>query len=104
MNPPPNSEQLMKRIRVIFGVEQAESDVEHINERYVKADTIEEFVIPISGAEKQLGDPEEAAEFWLTTPNPVFGGQSPRAFIEGTPKQRSFLASVLSSIEDGAFS
>ena len=52
-------------------------------------------------------NPEAAAEAWLGTPNPAFGGLCPRDFLEeegATDDQQAFLNGVLSSLEDGAFS
>ena len=46
----------------------------------------------------------DAADEWLDMPSPTFGGQSPRHFLNGTESQRAFLAGIVDSIEDGAFS
>ena len=51
--------------------------------------------------------PEAAADAWLGTPNPTFGGLCPKEFLkenDATDKQQAFLNGVLSSLEDGAFS
>ena len=105
MNDPPSADQLVERIRVLFGVVPTPL-VAHDppDSPYAIAEDIEVFDIPIPAANVQPVDAAEAAATWLTTPNPSFGGLCPQNLIDGTVAQRAFLAGFLASIEDGAFS
>ncbi len=106
MNGPPDADQLVERVRVLFGVVTLEPEAleQPADSPYAASATIENFHIPIPDSHAQPVDPACAAAAWLTTPNPSFGGVCPQNLIDGTDDQRAFLASVLSSIEDGAFS
>ncbi len=110
MHPPPDIEQ---RIRILFGPAPAFAARPPDGSPYSAAAEVE--TVDISEAASLLAqfgngrvarepDPVAAADAWLDTPNPTFGGLCPRAFLRGTPKQRAFLDGVLSSLEDGAFS
>ena len=97
-----DADQLVERVRVLFGVVTPESEA--ADSPYAASATIENFHIPIPASHAQPVDPACAAAAWLATPNPSFGGACPQSLVDGTDAQRAFLASVLSSIEDGAFS
>lgn len=71
---------------------------------YAAPDVPESFDIEIPGVRVQPAEPQDAATIWLNTPNPTFGGLCPKLFVNGTDQQRAFLDTVLSSLEDGAFS
>ena len=62
------------------------------------------FDIPVPAGHAEPVDAAGSLDAWLATPNPSFGGLYPQKLIHGTDDQRAFLASFLSSIEDGAFS
>ena len=47
---------------------------------------------------------QDAADAWLDTPSPALGGLCPRSFLHGTEAQWAFLAGIVDSIEDAAFS
>ena len=100
----PNAEQLVERIRVLFGVVPAHQSPAGHDSPYVSAKHIDDFEIGIAAVDTEPGDPVEIAAAWLTTANPSFGGLCPQNLIDGTDDQRAFLAAFLSSIEDGAFS
>lgn len=101
----PNSDQLRERIHVLFGVAPPPEAQDQPNSPYAAPDThIEEFDIPLPTANGAPVEPEQAEAIWLAAPNPAFGGRCPRNLIDGTDEERAFLASFLSSIEDGAFS
>ena len=100
----PNAEQLVARIRVLFGVVPSHQSPAGHNSPYVSAEHIGDFDVAIAAAGAEPGDPAETAAAWLTTSNPSFGGLCPQNLIDGTDDERAFLAAFLSSIEDGAFS
>ena len=104
MDGTPNADQLVERIRVLFGVVPAYRSPPGHDSPYVSAEHIDDFDVAIAAAGSEPGDPSEIAAAWLTTPNPSFGGLCPQILIDGTDDQRAFLAAFLSSIEDGAFS
>ena len=49
------------------------------------------------------GADADAAAAWLDAPSLIFGGRPPKEFLEGD-SNREFLAGIVSSMEDGAFS
>ena len=104
MDDTPNAEQLIERIRVLFGVDTAHHPTVGNKSPYVSSEHIDDFDVAISAVDAEPVDAEKIAAAWLTTPNPSFGGLCPQNLIHGTDDQRAFLASFLSSIEDGAFS
>ena len=104
MNATPSAEQLFERVRILFGVVPAHHAPDSPDSPYASSDTIEDFDVGIDAGDAQPDDPAEVAAAWLATPNPSFGGLCPQNLIEGTDDQRAFLASFLSSVEDGAFS
>lgn len=105
MSGPPNGDQLRERIHVLFGVAPPPEVPYDYDSPYAAPDAnIEEFDIQFPTADGAPVEPEKAEAIWLATPSPVFGGRCPRNLIDGTDEERAFLASILSSIEDGAFS
>lgn len=104
MDGTPNAEQLIERIRVLFGVVPSHHSPDEHDSPYASSEHVDSFDVGIAAVEAESVDPAEIAAAWLTTPNPSFGGLCPQNFIDGTDDQRAFLGSFLSSIEDGAFS
>ena len=104
MNDTPNSEQLIERIRVFFGVVPTHHASDELDSPYISSENIDDFDVAIAAVGTEPADPAKIAATWLTTPNPSFGGLCPQNFIDGNDDQRAFLAAFLSSIEDGAFS
>lgn len=99
------------RIVALFGTTVPDGDaVTH--DRSSPFDTtneLEAFDIPLASATSpdSAGEEPDACETaakWLDTPNATFGGACPRAFLQGTDEERTFLAGIVASIEDGAFS
>ena len=103
--------QLEARIRRLLGGEERsweEAPPPPVSP-YRIAPNVEEFDIPLAPGARVEEDLEvdterDAADEWLDMPSPTFGGQSPRYFLNGTESQRAFLAGIVDSIEDGAFS
>ena len=104
MNRPPDSDQLRERIHVLFGVAPPPEQDQQSSAYAAPDENIEQFDIPFPTASGTLIAPERAEAIWLSAPNPAFGGRCPLNLIDGTDGDRAFLASFLSSIEDGAFS
>ena len=116
MLPPPDIE----RIRALFGdaPDAPVGPVRDDNSPYSAAAEVELVDISeevVASLRAQFGNgrvagelsPEAAANAWLNTPNPTFGGFCPNEFLEekgATENRQAFLNSVLSSLEDGAFS
>ena len=102
----PSPEQLLERIHLIFGVADAPACPQQHESPYVPVPPgdIDDFDVQIAGSDAEPCDAEGVENAWLNTPNPLFGGLCPQILLHGTDDERAFLASVLSSIEDGAFS
>ena len=95
--------RLHERVRVLFGVEplQEASAPREADPAYSFAENIEAFKVSVPRA---YVDPQDMTDAWLSTPNATFGGRCPQEFLDGDQDQRAFLESILSSLEDGAFS
>ena len=105
MNHAAETQHLVERIRVLFGGVPCEPAPAPPKSPYASTGGVDTFQVedmPRSNA--QPADPNEAANAWLNTPNPTFGGLCPKIYLHGKPDQRAFLDAVLSSLEDGAFS
>ena len=105
MNRAAETQHLIERIRVLFGVDRCEPEPTPPNSPYAStgaADTFQVEYMPRSDVHP--ADPDEAANAWLNTPNPTLGGLCPKICLHGNPEQRAILDAVLSSLEDGAFS
>ena len=102
----PHADELVRRIQALFGDRPAHDDMVPpiAGSPYVEPGDSKPFDIDIRGLGSRPADPEDAARIWLDTPNPTFGGRCPKLFVDGTDEQRAFLDTVLSSLEDGAFS
>ena len=102
----PHADELVGRIQALFGGPSAHDDVVPLvaGSPYAEPGDSKPFDVDIPGFGTQPAAPKDAAMAWLDTPNPTFGGLCPRLFVNGTDQQRAFLAAVLSSLEDGAFS
>ena len=97
------SDRLYERVRVLFGVEPAQGvrTPDQADSPYAPPDNVGTFEVQVPPA---ATEPEDLTDAWLSAPNPTFGGCCPREFLDGDQEQRAFLASILSSLEDGAFS
>ena len=105
MNHGKETQHLIERIRVLFGVVPCAPTPAQPNSPYASTGGVDTFQVeymPLSDVHP--ADPNEAANAWLNTPNPTFGGLCPKIYLHGNPEQRAFLDAVLSSLEDGAFS
>ena len=94
---------LYKRVQILFGVEPPRAGLapQDAASPYSSADHIETFVVRVPRAN---ADPRDMTTIWLSTPNATFGGRCPQELLDGDQDQRAFLESILSSLEDGAFS
>ena len=97
------SDLLYERLRVLFGVEQLDRapTPQEADSPHSFADSIKTFDVPVSNGR---AEPEDQTDLWLTTPNPTFGNRCPREFLYGNEAEQAYLESILSSLEDGAFS
>ena len=94
---------LYKRVKALFGVKSSlEIQPPDEDSPYFSDGEIGTFEVDIPHV--STVEPEDQTEYWLTTPNSTFSGRCPKEFLYGTADQRAFLASILSSLEDGAFS
>ena len=94
---------LYKRVKALFGVKSnLEIQPPDEDSPYVSVGEIGTFDVDIPRV--STNEPEDQTEYWLTTANSTFGGRCPKEYLYGSQDQRSFLASILSSLEDGAFS
>ena len=104
MDRPPNATELARRIQILFGVVPPPSTTAPRVSPYAVTTDVQTFDIPIPAPHADPVDADEALSAWLATPNPSFAGMCPKNLINGTDDQRAFLASFLSSVEDGSFS
>ena len=101
-----HADELVRRIQALFGDPPANDNIVPLiaGSPYAEPGDSKPFDIDIRGHGSRPADPEDAATTWLNTPNPTFGGLCPKLFVDDTDQQRAFLDTVLSSLEDGAFS
>lgn len=104
MNENLEPQALYKRVKALFGVKSNLEILPPDEEEspYVSVGEIGTFDVDIP--QVSTNEPEDQKEYWLTTPNSTFGGRCPKEYLYGSQDQRTFLASILSSLEDGAFS
>lgn len=103
MNENLEPQELYKRVKTLFGVKNnLEFQPPDEDSPYVAGGKIGTFEVDIPHV--STTEPEDQTEYWLTTPNSTFGGRCPKEYLYGSHDQRTFLASILSSLEDGAFS
>lgn len=101
---------LEMRIVALFGTVAPDGNaVTDGNSPFDTTNELAAFEIPLaltapSDDVSEEPDACEAAAQWLDTPNATFGGACPRTFLQGTEEERTFLAGIVASIEDGAFS
>ena len=95
--------RLYERVRALFGVEALRGTPapREADSPYSFAEDIKTFDVAIGNGSAELAD---QTGMWLTTPNATFGNRCPQEFLNGDQAQRAFLDSILSSLEDGAFS
>ena len=91
-------------MRVLFGVVPPPGTVSPETSPCAVPADVQTFDIPIPARHTDPVDADETVNGWLGTPNASFGRLCPRNRTNGTDDQRAFVASFLSSIEDGSFS
>ena len=107
----PDKHSLETRIVALFGTTVPDGDAVTRDDAspFDTSNELEAFDVPFvsdASTDEAGGEPDgcKAAAKWLDTPNATFGGACPRAFLQGTDEERTFLAGIIASIEDGAFS
>ena len=113
----PTCEQLRARLIKLLNTTRADdgNHVDEINALADQADQVDReplFELPPDGdkfpvvvnATPQCPIPDQIVNQWLCQPNPAFGGDCPRKYLEGSDRERRFFESVISAIEEGAFS
>ena len=53
--------------------------------------------------QEELGTPEDRLDTWLDEPNPAFGDDPPKKYLDGNEQQLDYLAAVIGALEQGAF-
>ena len=103
MNATPDSNALRELIDQLFGVVETPPCPARDESAFLAALTVERFDIDVP-VRVDEPNPVAARDAWLDTPNTAFGGRCPRSFVDGSAEERGYLAGVLQSLRDGAFS